>query len=110
ALLRTLRTLLAAIEQLRSELVPLAGQWRRTVDQANSELSRVDGLLETAESVSATVDSASRLAYMAFSNPVIKAIALGSGVNRAPRAHRAQDRAVPTLFRASNQAGLRPDS
>ena len=87
-LLRTLRTLLAAIEELRREVVPLARQWRGTVDQANAELTRVDGLLTTAESVSATVDSASRLAYLAFSNPVIKVLAIGAGAGRAARRFR----------------------
>jgi hypothetical protein len=82
-LLRTLRTLTTAIEQLRAEVVPLAGQWRRTVDQANAELVRVDGLLTTAESVSATVDSASRLAYLAMSNPLVKVMAFGAGTGRA---------------------------
>jgi hypothetical protein len=77
-LLRTLRTLTTAIEQLRAEVVPLAGQWRRTVDQANAELVRVDG-----ESVSATVDSASRLAYLAMSNPLVKVMAFGAGTGRA---------------------------
>jgi len=84
-LLRTLRTLTTAIEELRAEVVPLAGQWRRTVDQANSELVRVDGLLTSAESVTATVDSASRLAYLALSNPVIKVLAFGAGTGRAFR-------------------------
>ena len=87
-LLRTLRTLLAAIEELRREVVPLAHQWRGTVEQANAELTRVDGLLTTAESVSATVDSASRLAYLAFSNPVIKVLAVGAGASRAARRFR----------------------
>ena len=36
-LLRTLRTLVGAVEALRAEVVPLAGQWRRTVDQANAD-------------------------------------------------------------------------
>lgn len=88
ALLRALRTLLATIEDLRKELIPLAGQWRSTVDTANAELARVDGILTTAESVGTTVDSASRLAYLAFSNPVIKLLAVGSGTARAFRAFR----------------------
>jgi len=88
ALLRSLRTLLSAIDELRRELVPLAGQWRSTVDTANAELTRVDGILTTAESVGATVDSASRLAYLAFSNPVIKTMAIGSGTAKAYRALR----------------------
>ena len=58
---------------------------RGTVGQANNELDRADSLLVTAESVSTRVDSASRLAYMAFSNPVIKVLAFGSGTARATR-------------------------
>jgi len=87
-LLRTLRTLVVAIEQLRAEVVPLAGQWRRTVDQANAELTRVDGLLDTAESVSGTLDSVSRLTYLTFSNPMIKFLALATGTGRAVRRFR----------------------
>src|SRR2546423_6006492 len=87
-LLRTLRTLVGAIEALRAEVVPLAGQWRRTVDQANAELTRVDGLLDTAESVSGTVDSVSRLTYLTFSNPMIKFLALATGTGRAVRRFR----------------------
>ncbi|HEV7888567.1 MAG TPA: DUF948 domain-containing protein [Acidimicrobiales bacterium] len=84
-LLRTLRKLTETVEELRAEVVPLAGQWRQTVDQANTELVRVDGLLTTAESVSQTVDSASRLAYLALSNPVIKVMAFGAGTGSALR-------------------------
>jgi uncharacterized protein YoxC len=91
-LLRTLRRLTTAIEELRGEVVPLAGQWRSTVDQvnstvgqANAELARVDGLLTTAESVSQTVDSASRLAYLAMSNPIIKAMAFSAGTGATLR-------------------------
>lgn len=84
-LLKTLRQLTASIEELRREVVPLAGQWRQTVEQANAELARVDSLLTTAESVSQTVDSASRLAYLALSNPVIKLVAFTSGTGAALR-------------------------
>ena len=94
ATVRTLRELLAAIEDLRKEVVPLAAQWRSTVDTANAELARLDGVLTTAESVGTTVDSASRLAYLAFSNPVIKVMAAGTGTAKAYRAlRRGRDRA-----------------
>jgi hypothetical protein len=36
------------------------------------------------------VDSASRLAYLAFSNPMIKVIALATGTSRAARSFRRQ--------------------
>jgi hypothetical protein len=38
--------------------------------------------------VTATVDSASHLAYLAFSNPMIKAIAFAAGTSKAARALR----------------------
>jgi hypothetical protein len=88
ALNRTLKQLRGAVEDLRSETLPVVHEMRATVGQANLELERVDSLLGTAESISTTVDSASRLAYLAFSNPVIKAIAFASGTGRAARRFR----------------------
>ena len=73
---------------MRRQTLPVVNELQRTVSAANAELVRVDGLLESAESVSATVDSASRLAYLAFSNPVIKAMALATGTAKAARALR----------------------
>ena len=43
------------------------------------------GWSTTAESVTGTVDSASRLAYIAMSNPVIKGVAFASGTAKAAR-------------------------
>jgi len=85
ALTKTLRTLRSAVEDLRRESLPVLHDLRTTVGTANAELTRVDSLLTTAESVGATVDSASRLAYLAFSNPVIKVLAVASGTGRAAR-------------------------
>ena len=61
---------------------------QRTVSQANNDLERLDTLLESATSVTNTVDSASQLAYLVFSNPVIKFIAFASGTGRAIRTFR----------------------
>jgi hypothetical protein len=85
ALGRTLRVLRVAVEELRQETIPLVSDMRATVGQANTELSRVDTLITRAESIGGTVDSASRLAYLAFSNPLIKALAFGAGTTRAAR-------------------------
>jgi hypothetical protein len=81
----TLRAVRASTDELRRESLRLVADVRNTVDQANSELERVDTLLGTAESISTTVDSASRLAYLAFSNPLIKLLAFGTGTARAVR-------------------------
>ena len=85
SLVRTLRTLRETVEELRAEAVPALAGMRTTVDTANDELERLDGLIDRAESVTATVDSASRLAYMAASTPVIKTMAFSAGASRAAR-------------------------
>jgi hypothetical protein len=92
SLIGTLRSLRTTVEQFRAETLPLVGQLRATVGQANSELERVDNLLGTAESIGSTVDSASRLAYLFLANPVVKALAFGAGTARAARRFRKADR------------------
>jgi hypothetical protein len=87
-LVRTLRVLRTSVDELRQETLPLVADLKSTVVQASGDLERVDSLLGRAESISATVDSASRLAYLAFSNPVIKALAFGTGTARAARRFR----------------------
>lgn len=88
SLVGTLRALRETADELRRTAVPLVADLRTTVSQANAELGRVDGLLVTAESIGTTVDSASRLAYLAFSNPVVKVMALAAGTARASRRFR----------------------
>lgn len=85
AVTRTLRSLRMAVEEMRAQAVPLVADLRTTVSQATSELERVDGLLTSAESISTTVDSASRLLYLTFSNPLIKALAFSAGSARAAK-------------------------
>ena len=88
SLTRTMREMREAVDQLRRETLPVVADLQGTVHQANSELERVDGLLGTAESISVTVDSASRLLYLTFSNPIIKLLAFGAGTTRAVRRFR----------------------
>lgn len=85
ALTRTLRSVRGAVEEVRAQAVPLLTDARRTLERTNAELERVDGVLTRAETIGGTVDAASRLAYLAFSNPVIKVLALGAGTGRAAR-------------------------
>jgi len=85
SVVRTMKTMRVMLEELRSQTLPLLEQARTTVGQATAELERVDTLLGTAESISATVDSASRLAYLTFSNPLIKVLAFFTGTSRAFR-------------------------
>lgn len=82
---RTLAALAEAVDELHRETIPLVRDMQSAIHQANHELDRFDGVLETAESLGQTVDAASRLAYLTFSNPVVKAMALAAGVARAGR-------------------------
>lgn len=88
SLTRTLTTIRLSIEEMRRETLPVIDELQRTVTQANADLERLDNLLDSATSVTQTVDSASQLAYLAFSNPIIKAIAFATGTARAARAFR----------------------
>ena len=88
AVTKTLTALRLSIEQLRRETLPVIDELEKTVTQANADLARLDTLLESAGSVTQTVDSASQLAYLAFSNPIIKAIAFATGTAKAARAFR----------------------
>src|SRR5437867_11195455 len=85
SLTRTLRSLRAVVEDLNRETVPLVAELRGDAARASAGLDRVGDLVEAAESVTRTVDGASRLAFMTFSNPVVKLLAMGHGVSRAGR-------------------------
>lgn len=82
---RRTRELSELVVQLRTETLPLVRDARTVVDHAATEMERVGDVLGSAEAVSSTVDSASRLAYRAFSNPVVKTVAFGSGLSGALR-------------------------
>ena len=91
ALTRTLKALREVANLMRTETAPVLGDLRDTVQAANHELARFDRLVSTAESVTGTVDSASRLAYLAMANPVIKGVAFASGTAKAARRLRRKD-------------------
>lgn len=88
SIVKTLKAVRDAVELLRTETVPVMTDLGEAVRSANVEIDRLGGVIGTAESIGGTVDSASRLAYLAFSNPVIKTIALASGTGRAARRFR----------------------
>jgi hypothetical protein len=85
ALLRTLAVLRSGIEELRRDTLPVVAELQRSLASVNAELDRLDDAVASLRSASGTVDAASRLAYLAFSNPVIKVMALGAGTAKAAR-------------------------
>ena len=88
AVTRTLAEVRVSVEEVRRQALPLIDDASRTVATANAELVKVDELVGSAQSISGTVDAASHLFYLAFSNPIIKAMALATGTAKAGRALR----------------------
>jgi ABC-type multidrug transport system fused ATPase/permease subunit len=74
-----IRRVQAIAEQLQLQTVPLVADAHRVVDQAATEMERVGAVLDSTESVHATVVSAKKLAYRAFANPVVKVLAVRAG-------------------------------
>ncbi len=86
--LSTLRQVSGALDQLTTEALPLVDDLASSLADANEELARIDRLVGSAESISATVDATSKLAYRALSAPVIKTVAVTSGASRAAKRFR----------------------
>lgn len=91
SVLRTVKALQALTSELRGtagelrEVLPLATELRTSITDARGEIERLGSVTKRAENITATVDSASQLAYLAFSNPVIKTMAAGAGITRGWR-------------------------
>lgn len=85
SLLRSLRELRDALDVLQRETVPLLADLRATVIDAGAEVERIDELLDAADTIASTVESASRLSYLAFRAPLIRLVAFFRGVGRAAR-------------------------
>ena len=107
---RRVRELGKTVDELRHETVPLVHDARVVVDQAATEMVRVGDVLDSAEAVSSTVDSASRLAYRAFSNPVVKILAYSTGVGSALRRFFGRPSKVDVRTAASRNGRARPDA
>lgn len=119
AILRRLRQLAEVLDLLRAEALPAVAELRDAAREAGLEVERIDDLLISAETVSATIEGASRLGYLAFRRPLIRAIAVLRGVCRGlwslvggGRAHRranpagaAADQPPPTDMRDRRRRG-----
>jgi uncharacterized protein YoxC len=102
SVMRTLRTLRGTVDDLRTTTLELVEEMRDRVRDAQFEIDRVDALVTTAEGVGERVDSASRLVSRTVTNPVVKALALGSGTRRAVRRLRGAPGGVRTRAPAGN--------
>lgn len=93
ALLRTVRELRGTVEDLGVESQAVIEELQEAVRGTNAELERIDNVLHAAESVTDTLDSASRLAYLTVGSPVVKGLAAATGANQAYRRFRGVRRA-----------------
>jgi hypothetical protein len=97
SLVRTLRELRAVVDVLRDETLPMVGELRAAVHQAGTDLDRVEGILDTAERITDTVDSASRLTFRALSPPLIKTMSFVAGARRAGLRVRGRGPGTPAI-------------
>jgi hypothetical protein len=70
---------------LAREALELLDDLGSTVRRAGMEVDRVDRMVGSAEAISDAVGSASKLVGVAMAGPLIKLLALGSGLARAAR-------------------------
>jgi hypothetical protein len=102
---REIRRLSDVSDQLQHQTVPLVADAHRVVDQAATEMERVGAVLDSTESVHATVDSASKLAYRAFANPVVKVLAVRAGAATGIRRLTSGSDAAPPAGSSRNGNG-----
>jgi predicted PurR-regulated permease PerM len=80
---RVLTSTKELIDGVTSQTVPLLQNVNGTVTLVNQELTRVDGILSTAETVSATVGNMVNVVSSTISSPLVKLSALAYGLRKA---------------------------
>jgi uncharacterized protein YoxC len=82
-LFRVLTSTKDLIDGVTSQTVPLLGEVNTTVAMVNQELVRVDGILATAEGVSASVGGMVNTVSATITSPLVKLSALAYGLRKA---------------------------
>ena len=85
SLRRSARELQALADELSDHAAGVLGDAEATIARAQGQLDRVDDLVGSAEAITNTVGSASRIAHAALATPLIKVMAAGHGTARAGR-------------------------
>lgn len=83
SVVRAARALRLAAEDLGRQSERLLAELRGTLRDANVELERVDGLVDSAEDLTETLSAASHAAYLTVAKPLIKVLAFRRGAGRA---------------------------
>ena len=82
-LFRVLTSTKDLIDGVTKQTVPLLGEVNTTVAMVNQELGRVDGILATAESVTASVGGMVNTVSTTITSPLVKLSAFAYGLRRA---------------------------
>jgi hypothetical protein len=85
SLRRSARELRLLADEMSDHAYAVIGDVEETIDRARGELRRVDDLIGSAEAITETVGSASRVAHAVLATPLIKVVAFGAGTARAGR-------------------------
>jgi methyl-accepting chemotaxis protein len=88
SLRRSARELRLLVEEMAEHAANVIDDAEQTIARARGELDRVDDLIGSAEAITETVGSASRVAHAALATPLIKLLAFGAGTARAGRRFR----------------------
>jgi uncharacterized protein YoxC len=80
---RMLTSTIELIDGVTSQTVPLLHNVNGTVTLVNQELVRVDGILTTVETVTATVGNLVNVVSATISSPLVKLSAFAYGLRRA---------------------------
>ena len=88
SLRRSARDLRLLVEEMTDHAADVIGDAEATIARARGELDRVDDLIGSAEAITETVGSASRVAHAVLAAPLIKVLAFGAGTARAGRRFR----------------------
>jgi uncharacterized protein YoxC len=83
SLRKTVQDLTDDMTALKMQTLPLLVETRTALRDASGANRKADALLDTAASLTETADAASKLAYAAVTNPVVKVMAWFTGGRRA---------------------------
>jgi uncharacterized protein YoxC len=84
-LARTVREVGTALDELRTQTMPLLADTRAALRKAEGANRKTDVLIDTATSVTETLDSATKLAHSVLSNPLVKVLSFFTGTKHAAR-------------------------
>ena len=82
-LARAVRALNRELDHLRVEVAETVHALEAAVGHAEAGMERTDGLLDAAERITVAAEARARLTTDALSTPLVKALALAAGTNRA---------------------------